>query len=274
MTAGRLVAEENDLIRSVAAQFGLVADDPDLLDRGTNLVVHFRPSPVVGRITRLAHLVRPISALAGAVALARALPDAVVAPSSLVEPGPHVVSGRYVTFWTYAPDGPASPTTAGRALRKLHESAAAFRGELRSFDPRPDAAVIADLVGRSAGDVLRAAARRLPVPTLRHDQPVHGDAHIANVLSSGRWLDPDELSRGPREWDIACLSHRTFLWGEVTSETAEALAAYGNYDHDLVAALAPLVVLFTAAWGSLAPLVGEEIGPRTQKRLAWLRENA
>jgi len=32
------------------------------------------------------------------------------------------------------------------------------------------------------------------------------------------------------------------------------------------------VVLFTAAWGSTAALLGEPIGPRTQRRLDWLRE--
>lgn len=37
--------------------------------------------------------------------------------------------------------------------------------------------------------------------------------------------------------------------------------------------LAPLVVLSVAAWGSMAPLIGEAVGPRTRMRLNWLRDN-
>ena len=62
------------------------------------------------------------------------------------------------------------------------------------------------------------------------------------------------------------------FFGELAGETSEALAAYGPFDEAAVAALDPLVVLFTAAWGALAPFVGEPIGPRTQRRLDWLRE--
>jgi hypothetical protein len=39
-----------------------------------------------------------------------------------------------------------------------------------------------------------------------------------------------------------------------------------------VAALDPLVVLSTASWGAMAPMLGEPIGPRTQRRLDWPRE--
>ena len=52
----------------------------------------------------------------------------------------------------------------------------------------------------------------------------------------------------------------------------EALAAYGPYNREAVAALQPLVVLAIAAWGSLAPLVGESFG-RTPERLEWLRRH-
>ena len=103
------------------------------------------------------------------------------------------------------------------------------------------------------------------------EQPVHGDAHFDNVVAGGLWLDLDEACLGPPEWDLASLRHCSFFFNELERETREALAAYGPYDEEAVAALDPLVVLFTAAWGALAPLIGESIGSRTLRRLDWLR---
>ena len=91
-------------------------------------------------------------------------------------------------------------------------------------------------------------------------------------VAGGRWLDLDETCLGPPEWDLACLRHRSLFFGELTRETSDALEAYGPHDEQAVAALDPLVVLFTAAWGSMATSVGKPIGPRTQQRLNWLRE--
>jgi Ser/Thr protein kinase RdoA (MazF antagonist) len=172
-----------------------------------------------------------------------------------------------VTFWAHVEGVPATPAEAGSSLCALHQEARRYNPSLRSFDPRPEALQIADLVGSEAGAILRAAAERMNRPTLT-EQPVHGDAHLGNVLAGGLWLDMDEACAGPPEWDLACLRHCFFLFGELERETREALAAYGSYDERAVAALDPLVVLFTAAWGSLAPLIGEPIGSRTLRRLA------
>ena len=257
---------------AVARKLGVACDRPVVLAEGMNTVVHLRPSPIVARVTRVAHLIRPVEDVAGTVALARALPELVVPPSDQVDPGPHVADGRYVTFWTYVEAIAANPAEAGASLRALHQTARQYRGKLRSFDPRPEALRIADLVGGPAGAVLRTAAERMNRPGLP-EQPVHGDAHLGNVLAGGLWLDIDEACIGPPEWDLACLRHRSLFFGELARETREALEAYSLYDERALAALDPLVVLFTAAWGAMAPLVGEPIGSRTQRRLDWLREH-
>ena len=115
--------------------------------------------------------------------------------------------------------------------------------------------------------MLRRAAERLELPELPV-QPIHGDAHSGNVLAGGRWLDFDEACAGPPEWDLACLRHRLLVFGELGDEIVAALAAYGGYDEDAVAACDPLVVLFTATWG----VVTQPDHPRTRTRLDWLRE--
>lgn len=262
---------EKELAASVARRLGLAFDAPAVIGQGMNVLVHLRPAPVVARVTRLAHLVRAPDALAGGVALARTLGTRAVPPSDLLDPGPHVDGGRYVRFWTYRPGDGASPSEAGAALRAFHESAARYRGPLRSFDPRPEALRIADLVGGEPAEILRDAAGRL-TPPAAPQQAIHGDAHFENVLAGGIWQDFDEACFGPREWDLACMIHRWSVFGQLEGEMRDALAAYGPYDREAVDTLQPLVVLAIAAWVSLAPLIGETFN-RTPERLEWLRRH-
>ena len=269
--------DETEIAARVARRLGLAFTEAVVLYRGTNVLVHLRPTPVVARVTRLAHLVRPLSDLAGAMSLARSetMRGHVAAPTTLLDPGPHIEDSRYVTFWARYPAGTstplATPAEAGSSLRLFHESARQHSGRLRSFDPRPEALKIADIVDPGIGDLLRSVANAMTVPDLAL-QPIHGDAHEENALAGGLWQDFDEVCAGPTEWDLASLQHRWYLFGERQAETAAALGAYGPHDHGAVELLGPLVVLAIAAWGSLAPHIGEEVGPRTRLRLAWLRE--
>jgi hypothetical protein len=271
-------SHEEDIAARVARRLGLEFTETVVLNSGTNVLVHLTPAPVVARVTRLAHLIRPITDLAGAIALARskALSGRVAAPTTLVDPGPHVEDSRYVTLWTYYPGGPttplATPVEAGSSLRLFHESARSHAGPLRSFDPRPEAMKISDLVEPGIGTLLRSIATSMTAPD-RVQQPIHGDAHVENALAGGIWQDFDEACAGPIEWDLACLQHRRYLFGERQAETAAALSAYGPHDLKAVEILGPLVALWIAAWGSLAPLIGEQVGPRTRLRLEWLREH-
>lgn len=264
--------DKTGLIRAIARRFALPSDDALVLDRGMNFSIHFRPLPLVARVTRVTQLVRPITALAGAVSLAKSLGDLVVPPSDIVEPGPHLIDDRYLTFWSFVQGEAADAVEAGRSLRQLHEAAVGYPDALRSFDPRVDVLAIADLVGGKAGEILKRAARQLSFPSMPQ-QAIHGDAHIGNVLRGGRWMDPDDMCLGPREWDVACLSHLAAFWDEMTAETDEALRAYGSYDKASVEALRPLVVLYTAAWGSMAPFVRDAVTARTERRLEWLSDN-
>jgi hypothetical protein len=260
---------EMDLATSLARRLGLAFDQAAVLGQGMNVLVHLQPAPVVARVTRVAHLVRPATTLAGGVGLAAHVGRHAVPPSKLIDPGPHTEGGRYVTFWTYRTASGASSSESGAALRALHDAAASYRGPLRSFDPRPEALRIADLVGGEPAAILRAAAARLTPPALPQ-QPIHGDAHFGNVLAGGVWQDFDDACLGPPEWDLACMIHRWSVFGLLEAEMREALAAYGPHDRAAVDALQPLVVLGLAALGSLAPLIGES-SPRTADRLEWLR---
>ena len=57
---------------AVARKLGIPCDRPVVLAEGMNAVVYLRPSPLAARVTRVAHLVRPVEALGGIVTMARA----------------------------------------------------------------------------------------------------------------------------------------------------------------------------------------------------------
>lgn len=261
---------EIEAAKSLARRLGLAVDEAVVIGEGTNVLVHLRPHPVVARVTRFAHLVRPPDALAGGIALAKALAQHALQPSSLVDPGPHLEAGRYITFWTYRTAGAASASEAGAALRTFHDTALSFTGILRNFDPRPEALKVAELIGGTAGEILREAGSRFVAPLLP-SQPLHGDAHFENVLAGGVWQDFDEACAGPREWDVASMIHRWRVFGELEDQMLAALRAYGDYNVDAVDALEPLVVLHIAAWGSLASRILDVPSPRTTRRLEWLK---
>jgi Ser/Thr protein kinase RdoA (MazF antagonist) len=87
---------------------------------------------------------------------------------------------------------------------------------------------------------LASFAERLPPLDGR---PIHGDAHLRNVLWSPAgplWGDLENVCRGPVEYDLACLRFRP------SAESDAAIAAYGPYGD--VDAMLPYVTLFLAAW--------------------------
>ena len=104
------------------------------------------------------------------------------------------------------------------------------------------------------------------------DRPIHGDAHLGNVLGPRLWGDWEDVCRGPVEWDVATLQAAGRVFGDSDSARAEAVAAYGDHDEELVEELLPLRVLFVSAWGAVGTLDHPERRERFDRRLAWLRE--
>jgi Ser/Thr protein kinase RdoA (MazF antagonist) len=201
---------------AVAGRHGLRVTDPVILRDQLNVLVHLRPAPVVARVAGTIRRARPGTAwqereLAVAAHLAREGAP-VVAPSGELPPGPHVFGGRVVSFWDCA-DGETDPVSAGRALRECHQALRTFKGSLP---------VLGGLTEAEALNA-RLAAEQWIAPETAHDWqqrfetlmpliralrspvgPLHGDAHLGNVLG-GRWNDWEDTSLGPVGWDAACL---------------------------------------------------------------------
>jgi hypothetical protein len=229
---------------------GLPTSDPVVLRDLTNLIVHLRPAPVVARVQLT------LGALRGAAwarteidaALFLAAAGAPIAPPATdVDPGPHEIDGLLVTFWAFVDHDPAlaDAAAAGSALRELHEAFAAYDGELPTCDR------LGEVRGLLDDPELRGFADRLPP---LDGAPVHGDAHLSNVLwtrDGPLWSDLENICRGPREFDLACLRFRP------TPEADTAIAAYGEHDAAEIERALVYVTLFLAA---VTPLVADRVG--------------
>jgi hypothetical protein len=208
---------------AVAEAHGLRCPDAVILRDQLNVLVHLRPAPVVARVAGSIARVRPGTAWqAREVAIAGHLARAgapVVAPCAELPPGPHVHEGRVVSFWCYvAPsDVPVDPVAAGEALHACHEALRDFHGSLPVLGTVTEAeALLARLAAEELIDgatahalhdriaQLHAILRELRSPI----QPLHGDAHLNNVLNTPEgplWNDWEDTCLGPLGWDAACL---------------------------------------------------------------------
>jgi Phosphotransferase enzyme family len=264
---------------AVAAEHGLRCDEPVVLRHLTNTLVHLGPEPVVARVpVTLSRLRGPgwerrVVELASFLA-AEGAP--VVPPSRLVPPGPHVRDGLHVSFWAHVDHDPDrfDAAEAGRSLRALHRTLATATVPLPGFERLDELAlVIEGLPASPHVDAVRAAHARLHETSLPR-RPLHGDAHFGNVLwtrGGPLWTDLENACLGPVEYDLAALAWRGM------DGTAEALAAYGDHDGEVLERVTPYLALFLAAWTLDLAERHDPVRPFAEERAdrvrAWL-ENA
>lgn len=219
---------------TVAERHGLRFAEPTILrDRG-NLLVHLTPAPVVARVATLTGtrragddwLRREVS-VAGFLARAGA---PVVAPSTELDPGPHSHDGISLSFWEYIEeaDAPLDASEAGHGLRACHELLAGYEGDLEPLGTLAEAERWLEEMATEG----RIEALGLPT------QPVHGDAHLDNVINTAAgplWNDWEDACLAPRALDLGCLQAAASVWGDDPKPVATALAAYGEIDAEVLA---------------------------------------
>jgi Ser/Thr protein kinase RdoA (MazF antagonist) len=276
---------------AVAEERGLRFSRAVVLRDLSNLLVHLAPAPVVARVSTATSVMRPGDGwLAREVAVAGHLAAAgapVVAPSAEIDPGPHQHDGMVLTFWELAEEVPGAPdaAAAGRGLRACHEALRDFRGDLHEHAGVREARAILERLAAAgaveAGDaaMLRRAGERLArrVDALALPlRPVHGDAHLGNVITTARgplWIDWEDAFIGPVEWDLACLHASALMLGRDPAPAAAAQVAYGPPADPaaldvLIEARAFQVAVWTVVISAQRPGGAERIAAR----LAWLRE--
>ncbi len=264
---------------AVARGLGLSVDAPRELGTWSNHVVHLAPAPVVARIATLTSRIRPGGAwLEDELAVCAWLAERgapVLPPTDACDPGPHERNGFRMTLWSSVEPVEPVPAEAGAELRELHEALIAFPRELRSWDPLPEVEAIAGYLDHSGAvadaEALRELSAAAVVPAVL-ERPIHGDAHLGNVLGPRLWGDWEDVCRGPVEWDVATLQASARVFGDSESARAAAVAAYGDHDEKLVEELIPLRVLFVTAWSAVGALDHAHRREDLARRFAWLHE--
>jgi Ser/Thr protein kinase RdoA (MazF antagonist) len=205
----------------VAASCDFRSDDPVVLQETNNTVVWLRPHPVVAKVGKWEHshvsLVREHR-----IAKALAADGAPVGPPVAVSaPERDDETGYTVTLWErleHDPEEEPDAVDAGSSLRDLHRALDRFGAGLPSFDESLDLAqatlwhdramkVLSDsdlALLRGTYERLRNELKELRYPV----RPVHGEAHLGNLLVTPdglRWIDLENVSMGPLEWDLAFL---------------------------------------------------------------------
>ena len=205
-----------------ARAVGLPADDPEVIAEGFSVRVRLHPAPVVTRVVTLGRQLRPdpLPWLQREVSVAQHLAASgvpVVAPWD--HPGPHLAEGLEVSLWhwTEHDSSTVSAVDFGAMLGPLHEALESYTGELPPLvGPLTD---ISTALSVSSDPTLhRAAAELVPLALSWPRRPLHGDAHVGNVLNSPDgplWTDFEDVCVGPVEWDLASMTI-----------TDEALATY------------------------------------------------
>jgi thiamine kinase-like enzyme len=109
-------------------------------------------------------------------------------------------------------------------------------------------------------------------------RPLHGDAHLGNVLNAPEgplWGDWEDVFAGPLAWDLACLVTETRIYGTEAERVAEALRGYGGgVDDDELELFVEARALQAVAWSILITRRYPERRPRREARLRWFRERS
>jgi|Tabmets5t2r1_1033131.scaffolds.fasta_scaffold20389_2 Phosphotransferase enzyme family len=228
----RLRAERSrkavDAAVALAREHGVACGEPVVLNDLFSLMVHLHPAPVVARVTTSLSKLRPSIGgwhereIAATTYLAgQGAP--VVTPSAELPPGPHEYDGFPISFWTYLePDPGRLPTTADCAalLVDLHATLRSYPGDVPTYlaDDMPALMTLLDqadgVVDQDDVERIGEAHERLRSMWESPDgelQPLHGDAHPGNIMSTSAgfvWIDFEDICRGPVEWDFAAMWDR------------------------------------------------------------------
>lgn len=270
----------------MAKELGLADEAPVIVADRSNMVL--RIGPIIARVAMATSMVRVGMAwLKREVEISRFLAARDVGVTRPIA-GPFERGGHVISFWELETvhDSP-NPAAAGDELRRAHEALAGYRGELplwggfeeaRLVLPRakarmtpPERKIVDRAWDRAERIVADARGRSASF------QPVHGDAHIGNVLATHRgvlWTDWEDAFLGPVEFDLACLRSRAELFGEDRDAIEAMTSAYGESNRELVSDLGLVRNVQVIPWLAVFSERDPDLLPRMRARISKLEPDA
>lgn len=122
-----------------------------------------------------------------------------------------------------------------------------------------------------------AAVRARLEPFALPAQPLHGDAHLGNVLNTAAgplWNDWEDTMCDPTAWDLGCLhaSAPPFGRGDPGHIAATGDGYADGPPADVLAAFVEARRFQVAVWSLVTGVTAPGARPRAHDRLAWLHE--
>lgn len=272
---------------------GITPDRCDILQDGSTLVLRLTET-LVARIVQDCDGPRQGTdwfARENAIAQHLSERDAPVIPLHPgLPPGPHEHLGYPMNFWEFVTRISAEPDPAemGRRLRQCHVVLSSFP------EPLPVLGILTETMAILEERETRPAGPDFPFPThrmlrdrittsleaLRHlpSQPLHGDAHMGNVMNTTRgqlWTDWEDTFSGPVEWDVASLVWNAQVLEEDHATVQAIFDAYGPVNEDaLRQCMIARAAVITAWYPILYPNPDADRRSKLTQRVAWLEQNA
>lgn len=201
-------------------------------------------------------------------------------------PGPHEHLGYPLNFWQFVTrvEAEPDPREIGRTMWQCH-------AVMRTFaEPLPKLAIITESI-----DILRERelfpeatqqmlrdhlAASLDMLGQFPQQPLHGDAHMGNLMNTTiglLWTDWEDTFAGPVEWDVASIIWNAQILEEDHATVQQILRAYreagGKIDeralHQCLIARAAVI---TAWYPILYPNPNADRQDKLKRRIEWLEK--
>ena len=278
---------------AVANRYGVVPDRCQILQDGHTLVVRLTETLVARVVT---DIYGPRQGLdwferETAVAAHLTLHHAPVIPLHPDIPATaHQQEGYAMNFWQFVTATNAEPDAReiGRTLYQCHEI-------LRHFpEPLPSLAILHETLAILETSVEKsyfdAATVELLKRHLQHSidvlaplpaQPLHGDAHMGNLMMTTQgllWADCEDAFSGPVEWDLASIIWNAKLLDNDSDFVDQVLKSYqavgGKYDESVLEqCLIARAAVMSAWYPILYPSPSEERVKKLKQRIEWLENN-
>jgi len=274
-----------------AIAYGIIPDRCDILQNSSTLVLRLTETLVARVVQDVDGPRQGIEWFARENAIAQHLtkhgaPAIPLHPA--LPPGPHEHLGYPINFWEFVTriEAEPEPREIGRTLRQCHDI-------MRHFaEPLPHLAILTEsLAILQNRELFPQATQQMLRQHLTHSievlshyphHPLHGDAHIGNLMNTTRgllWTDWEDTFSGPIEWDVASIIWNAQILDE-DHATVQAIcdayrAAGGTIDASaLHQSLIARAAVMTAWYPILYPNPNQERQTRLQRRIDWLRDRS